>query len=196
VPGLTGHTQAQAIAVLKKGGLKPVVHQVWADGYDAGIVSRQRPKAGVKVDDSSAVDLWVSRGPLHIASPDLTGMQSAAATALLEREYLVAHKRRTATRNVPKGQIYRQDPAPGAIVARGDTLTFWVSSGPPVVTVPDVVGLSSGAATAALKDKGLVAHTDLVAGWGRFPGDVVEQDPAAGTRLRKGDEVVIKVAVF
>jgi len=29
-----------------------------------------------------------------------------------------------------------------------------------------------------------------------FPGDVVEQDPVAGSRLRAGDEVVIKVAVF
>jgi len=41
-----------------------------------------------------------------------------------------------------------------------------------------------------------VVSIDLVAGWGEFPGDVVEQDPVAGSRLLKGDEVVIKVAVF
>jgi beta-lactam-binding protein with PASTA domain len=196
VPGLTGHTQDDAVAALRHDGLKPVVHEVWADRYDAGIVARQRPRAGAKVDEGSKVDLWVSRGPLHIPSPDLTGMRSAAATAVLERESLTARKRRAATRNVPKGQIYRQDPVAGATVTRGDTVTFWVSSGPPMATVPDVVGLSSGDASARLEAEGFVATVDLVAGWGTFPGDVVEQDPVAGSRLRKGDEVVIKVAVF
>ena len=79
---------------------------------------------------------------------------------------------------------------------RGDTVTYWVSSGPPMVTVPDVVGLSSGDAKAALEGEGFVVSVDYVAGWGTYPGDVTEQDPVAGERLRKGDEVVIKVAVF
>ena len=196
VPGLTGRTRDEAVAALRKDGLRPVVHEVWADHYDVGVVARQRPREGVKVDDGAKVDLWVSRGPLHIPSPDLTGMRSAAATALLERESLTARKRKAATRNVPKGDIYRQEPAAGATVTRGDTVTFWVSSGPPMVTVPDVVGLSSGDASAALEAEGFVVSIDLVAGWGEFPGDVVEQDPVAGSRLRKGDEVVIKVAVF
>ena len=108
------------------------------------VAAKQRPRAGAEVDDGSKVDLWVSRGPLHIPSPDLTGMRSAA-TALLERESLTTRKRKAATRSVLKGEIYRQEPA---------------------------------------------------AGWGEFPGDVVEQDPVAGSRLRKGDEVVIKIAVF
>jgi eukaryotic-like serine/threonine-protein kinase len=196
VPGLTGRTRGEAVAALRKDGLRPVVHEVWADRYDAGIVARQRPREGVKVDDGAKVDVWVSRGPLHIPSPDLAGMRPATATALLERESLTARKRKAATRNVPKGEIYRQQPAAGATVTRGETVTFWVSSGPPMLTVPDVVGLSSGDAGTALEAKGFVATVDLVAGWGKFPGDVVEQDPVAGSRLRKGDEVVIKVAVF
>jgi serine/threonine-protein kinase len=196
VPGLTGRARAEAVAALRKDGLKPVVHEVWADRYDAGIVAKQRPRAGAKVDEGSTVDLWVSRGPLHIPSPDLTGLRSAEATAVLEREYLTARKRKAATRNVPKGEIYRQDPVAGATVTRGDTVTFWVSSGPPMAKVPDVVGLSSGDATAALEAEGFVVSIDYVAGWGTYPGDVTEQDPVAGTRLRRGDEVVIKVAVF
>ena len=196
VPGLIGRPRDEAVAALRKEGLRPVVHEVWADRYDAGVVARQRPRKGLKVDDGAKVDLWVSRGPLHIPSPDLSGMRPAAATALLERETLTPRKRKAATSNVPKGQIYRQKPAAGETVARGDTVTFWVSSGPPVVTVPVVVGLPSGDAVAALEAEGFVVSIDYVAGWGTFPGDVVEQDPVVGTRLRKGDEVVIKVAVF
>ena len=196
VPGLVGRPRAEAVAAVRDDGLRPIVHEVWADRVDAGTVARQRPREGAEVDDGAKVDLWVSRGPLHIPSPNLTGMRSAAATALLERESLAARKRKAATRNVPKGEIYRQQPAAGATVTRGDTVTFWVSSGPPMVTVPDVVGRSSGDASAALEAEGFVVSIDFVAGWGVFPGDVVEQDPVAGSRLRAGDEVVIKVAVF
>jgi len=196
VPGLVGRPRAEAVAAVRDDGLRPIVHEVWADRVDAGTVARQRPREGAEVDDGAKVDLWVSRGPLHIPSPNLTGMRSAAATALLERESLASRKRKAATRNVPKGEIYRQEPAAGATVTRGDTVTFWVSSGPPMVTVPDVVGRSSGDASAALEAEGFVVSIDFVAGWGVFPGDVVEQDPVAGSRLRAGDEVVIKVAVF
>ena len=85
VPWLIGRTRDEAVAALRKDGLRPVVHEVWADRYDAGIVAKQRPRAGAEVDDGSKVDIWVSRGPLHIPSPDLTGMRPAAASALLER---------------------------------------------------------------------------------------------------------------
>jgi serine/threonine-protein kinase len=196
VPASTGRPRDEAVAALRKVGLRPVVHEVWADRYDAGVVARQRPRAGAEVDDGSKVDLWVSRGPLHIPSPNLSGMTPSVATAVLAREVLIGRKRRAASSSTPKGQVFRQQPAAGATVTRGDTVTFWVSSGPPIVVVPDVVGRSSGDAKAALEAEGFVATVDLVAGWGTFPGDVVAQDPVAGTRLRKGDEVVIKVAVF
>jgi eukaryotic-like serine/threonine-protein kinase len=75
-------------------------------------------------------------------------------------------------------------------------VSYWVSSGPPKVDVPDVVGQSQGDAKAALEAEGFVVSVDYVAGWGEMPGDVVAQDPVAGTRGRAGDEVVIQVAVF
>ena len=196
VPGVVGSARNEAVAAVRKEGLKPVVREVWADSYEAGQVARQRPRAGTGVDEGSTVDLWISRGALHIPAPDLNGMRSASALAALERESLSGRKRKAATRNVPKGEVYRQEPAAGETVARGDTVAFWVSSGPPMVTVPDVVGRSSGDATAALEAEGFVVSIDYVAGWGTYPGDVTAQDPVAGTRLRKGDEVVIQVAVF
>ena len=82
------------------------------------------------------------------------------------------------------------------MVTRGDTVTYWVCSGPPVAAVPDVVGLSEGDAKALLEGDGFTVTVDHVWGLGKYPGDVIEQDPVAGVRLRKGDEVVIKVAVF
>jgi beta-lactam-binding protein with PASTA domain len=160
------------------------------------VVSRQRPRADAAAKEGAKVDLWVSRGPLHIPSPDLTGLKSSQAITLLEDQFLAWHRKRAATVGIPKGQIYRQSPEAGAAVARGDTVTYWVSSGPPKVTVPDVIGLSMGDAREALEAKGFTVNTDLVVGFGKMPGDVVGQDPLGGTRLRRGDEVVIKVAVL
>ena len=162
----------------------------------AGTVARQRPRAGQKLEKGARVDLWVSMGPLHIQAPDLTGLGATDAATVLTQQSLGGHRRRAATRKVPVGRIYRQSPEPGATIARGDTVTYWVSTGPPIRPVPDVVGLSEGDAKAALEADGFTVNSDLVVGLGSVPGDVVAQDPVAGTRLRKGDEVVIKVAVF
>ena len=62
--------------------------------------------------------------------------------------------------------------------------------------MPDVVGRSQGDAKTALEDAGFTVSSDYVAGWGTMPGDVVGQDPVAGSPGRAGDEVVIQVAVF
>jgi serine/threonine-protein kinase len=196
VPHLVGDARPHAVAAVRDAGLKPVVHRAWIDGVDAGTVARQHPSAGKKLAKGARVDLWVSTGPLHIPSPDLTGLDSADAATVLAQQALGGHRRRAATRKVPVGKIYRQSPEPGATIVRGETVTYWVSTGPPIRAVPDVVGLSEGDAKAALEADGFTVNSDLVVGLGSVPGDVVAQDPAAGTRLRKGDEVVIKVAVF
>ena len=196
VPKVVGLARPDATGAIRDEGLRPVLHYVWADKYAQGAVARQSPRGGASVDDGVKVDLWVSRGPLHIPSPDLTDLAASVARIQLQKVSLNARSRRAASDAAPKGQIFKQAPAAGATVKRGDTVTFWVSSGPPKVFVPDVVGLSQGDAKAQLEAEGFVVSSDYVAGWGSMPGDVVGQDPAPGTRGRAGDEVVIQVAVF
>ena len=196
VPRVVGDRRPDAAQAVRDEGLKPVMHYVWADKYAEGEVARQAPRGGAKVDDGVKVDLWVSRGPLHLPTPDLGGLSGDSARGALEQAALTSKSRRAASKTAPKGQVFRQKPAAGETVQRGDTVTFWVSSGPPTVYVPVVVGLSQGDARASLEDAGFVVSVDYVAGWGSMPGDVVGQDPAAGVKGRAGDEIVIQVAVF
>ena len=196
VPKVVGQRRSDATSAVRGEGLRPVLHYVWADKYAEGSVARQSPRSGASVDDGVKVDLWVSRGPLHIPSPDLTGLAAGVARSRLQAVSLNSRSRRAASETTPKGQIFKQKPAAGATVQRGDTVSFWVSSGPPKITVPDVVGLSQGDAKAILEDAGFTVSSDYVAGWGSMPGDVVGQDPVAGSPGRVGDEVVIQVAVF
>ena len=196
VPAVIGERRQVATAAVREEGLHPELHFMWSDKFAKGEVVRQTPRGGTRVDDGITVALWVSRGPLHIPTPDLSGLEPAVARSLLEGDSLKYESRRAASRTAPKGQVFRQEPVAGTTVRRGDTVTFWVSSGPPRVDVPDVVGLSQGQAADVLEKAGFVVNTDYVAGWGEMPGTVTAQDPVAGVRGRAGDEVVIKVAVF
>jgi serine/threonine-protein kinase len=196
VPAVIGEKRAVATAALRDEGLQPELHFVWSDKFGSGEVARQSPRGGTRVEDGVAVDLWVSRGPLRIPAPDLTGLSADGARGRLDSLSLKYKGYRGASETAPKGQVFRQDPGPGETVERGATVVFWVSSGPPKVDVPDVVGLSQGDASAILEEAGFVVTTDYVAGWGEFPGTVTAQDPVAGVRGRAGDEVIIQVAVF
>jgi serine/threonine-protein kinase len=196
VPRVVGASRSDAVAAVRREGLRPVVHYVWADRFAVGQVARQSPRGGVKADDGAEIDLWVSRGLLHIPAPDLSGKSADVARSTLEDAALTYKSHRAASRTAPKGQVFRQTPAAGETVRRGDSVSFWVSSGPPRVDVPDVVSSSEGDAKATLEAAGFVVSVHYVAGWGTMPGDVVAQDPAAGTRGRAGDEVVIEVAIF
>ena len=196
VPNVVGRSEAQARASVRGADLRVVAHREYVDGVDAGTVSRQRPKAGSEVDDGARVDIWVSRGPVHVPAPDLRGRSGADAEALLADADLAPERRRGRSDDVDEGEIYRQEPAAGESVARGDTVAFWVSTGLPRVVVPDVVGLSSGEASAELESAGFTVNVDVTFGWGESPDTVVEQDPAAGTKADSGAEVTISVAVF
>ena len=196
VPDVVGGKATAAAGALRQRGLRPVLHREYNDHYALGLVTRQLPRPGRRVAAKTHVDLWVSRGPLHIPAPDLSGLTAAAAIAGLGRADLVAVGHHSANKKTPAGQVYRQQPGAGATVARGDTVEYWVSTGPPHVKVPDVVGLSSGDATSALQARASRWTGSTWRASVRLPGEVVGQDPAAGVRARSGDSVIIKIAVL
>jgi hypothetical protein len=73
-------------------------------------------------------------------------------------------------------------------------LTGSVSSGPPPVTVPGVVGRHSVSAESALARAGLRYAADTVAAPGSEPGVVTRQSPASSTRAPRGSTVALSIA--
>ena len=196
VPDVVGRTVAEARTLARGAELTMVTHRAYIDGVEAGVVARQRPSAGAEVDDGARVDVWVSKGPLHVPAPDLSELSAADAKARIVGAGLTPERRSGRSGTVPEGQVSRQEPAAGETLTRGDTVTYWVSSGPALVVVPDVLGLSSGDATAELEAADFVVNIDVVVGWGEYPDTVVDQDPAGGAKAEKGAEVTISVALF
>ena len=89
---------------------------------------------------------------------------------------------------MPSGQVIRTEPASGTEVARDSTVTVVVSKGTDVVLVPNLVGSTIDAATAAAEAKGL---TVTVAGAYKPGAKVKATTPAAGIPVRQGFVVIL-----
>jgi serine/threonine-protein kinase len=132
----------------------------------------------------------------QVAVPDVTGRTQAQATSALQAAGLTAAP--TTTTNcgtADNGNVVTQDPAGGKSVAKGTSVTIGVCSAAPVtVTVPDVTGQTQAQATSALEAAGLTAAPTTTSSCTTADnGNVVTQNPAGGTSVRKGTSVTIGV---
>jgi len=90
-----------------------------------------------------------------------------------------------------KGFVFKQDPQAGQKVAKGGTVTIWVSTGPPKVTMPDVKGDTWTQAQQILVNLGLQPRRFSVPG--ATKDKVTATDPPAGKSVSKGSTVRVNV---
>ncbi|MGP3998528.1 Stk1 family PASTA domain-containing Ser/Thr kinase [Streptomyces sp. 8N706] len=98
--------------------------------------------------------------------------------------------------NVKKNQITKQSPAQGARVDKNGTVKVTLCSGPQLISVPDVQGLSLEKAREALEDKGFDGDKILAkpVESERTPGIVIDQAPAAESKKPKTATITLSVA--
>jgi eukaryotic-like serine/threonine-protein kinase len=119
------------------------------------------------------------------------GEKQAQAERQITAAHLVPNVQHGARKTVPVGVVYKQDPAAGSHIAKGSTVTIWVSTGPPKVDVPQVKGQTWAEAEQALKKAGLKPIKFSVPG---TPKDqVTATDPKAGTSVAEGSNVRVNV---
>ena len=118
------------------------------------------------------MSLVVSSGPPQVAVPNVVGLTQAAATSAITGATLTVGTVTTASSTtVPSGSVISQSPVSGTQVNTGSAVSLVVSSGPPQVAVPNVVGLT--------QDRGDVgAHRRHARG--RHGHHGVEHDGAGG----------------
>lgn len=156
---------------------------------------RQAPVGGTRLREGQAVDLWVSKGAQKVTLVSFKGWSSEKVQAWLEENGLSGVERTGKSDAVDEGQVYRQDPAAGVEVKRGDSVTYWVSSGKKEIAVPNLVGMTQAAAEQALTDAGLAVGTVRQQSSSTVPsGSVISQDPVASTKVAKGAKVSLVVS--
>jgi serine/threonine-protein kinase len=185
---------SSATAELRAAGLKASVDRV-TSGRAVDEVLAQDPGGGVQAQDGSTVTLTVSSGPGQVALPPVDGLGEQKATARLTDAGLVVDRVvRQADDSVPEGRVIKTSPAAGQTVDRGSDVTLYVSSGPPQVPVPDVVGLTKQEAQQTLGNQGLQFTSTEEGSDSADPGTVLRQDPAAGAEVDPGSVVALVVA--
>ncbi|WP_399088471.1 Stk1 family PASTA domain-containing Ser/Thr kinase [Streptomyces sp. BBFR2] len=99
-----------------------------------------------------------------------------------------------ACENVEKGQITKQEPAEGAAIDEGGTITVTLCTGPKQVQVPNVRGFSEDEARTELKNKGFenIEVTQKVSE--EAEGTVLDQNPKPGASKPKTATITLTIA--
>jgi beta-lactam-binding protein with PASTA domain len=196
VPDVVGQTEADANAAITSAGLVAGASQAPDDTVPAGSVISQDPAAGTTVPTGSTVNIVVSTGPdtSTVPVPDVTGQPEGDAQATLEGEGFVVTSTQQASPDVEIGLVISTNPSTGTEVAQGTTVEMIVSSGPGEVIVPDLLGMDTAEATAAAEAAGLTISVVEDPDNPDPDGVVVKQDPAAGTTVDGGSEVVAQLS--
>jgi len=132
-----------------------------------------------------------------ITVPDFVGMsQTEAETAVTSAGLAVGTITQQYSDTVPAGDVISQDPAAGASVVIGTAVSFVVSLEQQMVTVPDVVGQLQADAEAAITDAGLAVGNTTETNSDTVPaGNVISQNPPAGTSVPEGSAVDLLISL-
>jgi serine/threonine-protein kinase len=196
VPNLIGISSDRANYTLAKVGLEVgQITRQYSSKAASGYVISQTPAPGEKLYKGDSVDLIVSKGARPIKAPDLVNKTFAEAQAIVGGYGLSITKTEEYSSNVEEGRIIRQNPAAGATVERGATISVVVSKGVEKVSVPDVYGMTSSEAKAKLEGDGFVVVTKNSISSSEMYGKVVNQDIEAGKSVKKGSTITIYVGI-
>jgi eukaryotic-like serine/threonine-protein kinase len=128
-----------------------------------------------------------------VVVPYVVDQRESEATAQILAADLRYEIERAPSAEVEEGFVIRQDPAGGVRVDKDSTVTIFVSTGPPMTEVPDVVGDNVDDAIAALAGADLKVNRQNV--FSEQPvGTVIAQDPKGGQRVEVGTQVRINVS--
>jgi serine/threonine-protein kinase len=129
-----------------------------------------------------------------VTIPRVAGLPAQDAERQLQDLKLEVTRQTVQNAAVQQGLVVRTDPAAGAVVKEGDTVTLVVSGGPGQATVPNVEGLRQEDAQAALVREGFKVTVRQEASQDVDEGVVIRQEPGANTRADRNSTVTITVS--
>ena len=194
VPNQLNKPEAEAAAALRALKFKVVSREEYVNGTTAGQVTAQRPAPGRELKEGGTVVLTVSKGPVPVPVPDLTGAtQAAASDAVAKAGLAVGNVSEKASEEIASGVVLDWSPK-GGMAPTGSAVDLVVSSGPAPRTVPDLGGRSFDAASTALGALGLKVgradeYSDTVP-----EGQVISSNPGAGAKVARGSTVSVVVS--
>ena len=199
VPNVVGLTQAEAKTQIEQAGFTWELNpdKVTSDTVAEGSVASTDPAAGTQAEKGATVRVTISSGPDSVTLPDnLVGMSPDDARKAIEALGLKweLDSSKVASDTVPEGKVAQTNPSPGSKVKAGQTIRAYLSSGSDQVDVPDLSGMTQDQARSTLKSVGLELGNVTSVDSEKEKDRIVEQDPATGTKVKKGTTVGVSVS--
>jgi eukaryotic-like serine/threonine-protein kinase len=194
VPTLEGKTEKDALAeVLEEKFVVSTAPPEFSEDVPIGQIIRQTPQPGIKVPEASGLTVVISKGRAPVEVPTLATMSlGKAIEILIEKGFKpVTPPVYTASDVVPKDSII--DWSPKGPQEPGVNVSLQVSSGPALVALPKVRGLTLEAATTLLTELG-VEVTSIEIYSDVKKGRVAGSTPKEAEMVKKGDAVQLSVS--
>ncbi|NEG70135.1 Stk1 family PASTA domain-containing Ser/Thr kinase [Bifidobacterium choloepi] len=177
------------IKALQNAGFTNIVHDTGDDEYSTtvpeGALLSITPDPGTTMDYNAAVTVTLSKGPMPVSMPDVAGKTKDDAAQLFSAAKLNVTYTEEYSDTVAAGTIISTSVAAGTTLHWGDSVSAVVSLGPQMVTLPNVVGMSTDEATSTLEALGLQVKT--TAPLGDLTHTVRLMSPSAGESVRVRD---------
>lgn len=192
VPALRGLDLARATDALTRINLAVGnLTETHDDKAPAGTVLSSSFAEGTPLKAGTAVDLVMSLGPAPVTLADWVKKSYADAKKALTAQGLKVKKTEQNHADIDKGDVISQSP-PAGEVHRGDTVSFVVSKGPVMKTVPNVRGYYLDRAREILTKAGFKVSVNRLINFGF--DRVVGTSPRAGSKAPEGSTVTVNLA--
>ena len=138
--------------------------------------------------------LLLGGGGKTYAVPQVQGLSQQKAVALVKANHLRAKVVMQTNATVKPGHVISSNPQFGNLEPANTLVTLFVSSGPKLVKVPNLVNQNVSQAQTALTSAGLTPSVRTNSNSTRPAGTVIKQNPAAGTSVKAGTTVYLVVS--
>jgi eukaryotic-like serine/threonine-protein kinase len=196
VPAVGAEPQTMAVAALNKAGFKHVTFkQSFSETVAKDQVIDTSPGPGSRALRNTTITLTMSSGKERFTVPDVAQLSQAAGLAKLEALPLQIVQVSQTSDTIAKGVAISTSPAAGTQVKRNASVTYTVSSGLPIVGVPQVQGLGQDTAQNTLAQAGFKYSTTQAYSDTVDAGVVISQTPGSGTQVVKFSSVALIISL-
>ncbi|CAN5777866.1 serine/threonine protein kinase PrkC [soil metagenome] len=196
VPDLKGKGRDEAEKLLSDAGFESEVMEKDSSEDERGKILAQTPGVGEVSDVGSAVEITVGTGPKQVDVPNLYGLPlDQAKSRLIDADLKFAGNDAAPSNDIEEGGVIYQSIAGGETVKAGTEVGLTISSGPELVLVPNLYGLTLEQAAIELENVGLqlgghdTAPSDEVA-----KGGILSQSFGAGVAVELATFIGVTVS--
>lgn len=194
VPDLVGLTEEQAVTEIEENGfVVGEINEEFSDEVEEGLVIRSTPGAGRLRDPETEINLTISQGNELTEMSDYVGRDIEQVRSLLVNQPFRDIREEEEFSDEPAGTIIGQLPVAGEEINIEETeIVFTVSKGPELTALEDLTGYNKRALDAYANATSFKVTIRSTENSDEVPeGEVMRQDPSAGTRLAPGSEIAV-----